>query len=192
MGLLSSIFGRKKPAVAPEDGLFALATAQVDLEMRHGLVPSGKAGVCFRVMSSSFFGELERELQGLLAAGERTAGTRHKVVDDDYGFRWVILADDDFEDLVTAAYIVTQAFGEHGYRDQLLAAVFPFRQDGRDVQWIYGYRRGRFYPFVPIPGAQRRDNPLELSLSAKAAGSLPMEDQVERWYALWGAPFHVL
>ncbi len=151
MGLLSSTFGRKKSA-PPENGLFALATAQVNLEIQHGLVSTGKAGVCFRTMTSSFFGQLEEEIKGLLAAGERTAGTSYSVVDDSFGYRWVVLSDPDFEDLVTAAYLVTQSFSEHGFRDQLLAAVFPFNVDGREIQWIYGYKRGKFYPFVPIPG----------------------------------------
>ena len=151
MGLLSSTFGRKKSA-PPENGLFALATAQVNLEIQHGLVSTGKAGVCFRTMTSSFFGQLEEEIKGLLAAGERTAGTSYSVVDDSFGYRWVVLSDPDFEDLVTAAYLVTQSFSEHGFRDQLLAAVFPFNVDGREIQWIYGYKRGKFCPFVPIPG----------------------------------------
>ena len=192
MGLLGALFRRKKRAGSDEGSVFALATAHVTLETRHGLVPTGKAGVCFRAMDTSFFRELEQEVASLMAAGERTAGTRYKVVDDRYGFRWVVLQDADFEDLVTAVYLVAQSFSEHGFRDQLLAADFAFREEGQEIHWIYSYKRNRFYPFVPVPGTQRRDNARELSLSAKVDGELPVEEQLERWYALWGAPFDEL
>ena len=192
MGLLSAIFGRKKTEESRAGTVFSLATAQVTLAARHQMTTTGKAGVCFRPMSSSFFTDLEREVQGLLSVGERTAQTRYKVVDDGYGFRWIILQDDDFEDLVTAAYLASQTFSEHGFEKQLLAAVFPFQMEGQEVQWIFSYRRGTFYPFVAVPGTQRRDNALEMSISAKIEGELPMEKDLERWYALWGAPFESL
>ena len=189
MGLLSAIFGRKKGQGPKADAIFSLVTAQVTMAARHQMTSTGKAGVCFRPMSSSFFAELEREIQGLLAVGERTAQTRYKVVDDGLGFRWIILQDEDFEDLVTSIYLSSQTFAEHGFEKQLLAAVFPFQYQGQEVQWIYAYKRGSFYPFVPMAGTQRRDNALEMSISAKVEDELPMEQDLGRWYALWGAPF---
>ncbi|WP_423782934.1 PspA-associated protein PspAB [Ferrimicrobium acidiphilum] len=33
------------------------------------------------------------------------------------------------------------------------------------VYWVYLYKRGTFYPFVPV-GHERRDNERELSLKA--------------------------
>ena len=192
MGLLGSIFGRKKAQEPKVASMFALATAQVTLATRHQMTPTGKAGVCFRPMSSSFFADLEREVQGILAVGERTSATRYRVVDDGYGFRWIILQDDQFEDLVTAAYLAAQTFTEHGFQDRLLAAVFPFQHQRLEVQWIFNYKRGTFYPFVPMPGTQHRDNSLELSISAKIEDELPLEKNLERWYALWGAPFGAL
>ena len=156
------------------------------------MTSTGKAGLCFRPMSSSFFAELEREIQGLLAVGERTAKTLYKVVDDGLGFRWIILQDEDFEDLVTSAYLSSQTFAEHGFEKQLLAAVFPFQYQGQEVQWIFAYRRRAFYPFVPMAGTQRRDNALEMSISAKLEDELPMEQDLGRWYALWGAPFSAI
>ena len=66
------------------------------------------------------------------------------------------------------------------------------RWRAQEVQWIFSYRRGTFYPFVAVPGTQRRDNALEMSISAKIEDELPMEKDLERWYALWGAPFESL
>ena len=192
MGILGTLFGRKKQAGPNTNGIFALVTAQVSLADQHRLMPTGKAGLCFNPMDSSFFTNLEDEVRGLLEVGERTAGTRYKVVDDNYGFRWVILQDEDFEDLATAAYLAAQTFADHGFAGRLLAAVFPFEHEGREVQWIYNYRRGMFYPFIPLSGRQQRDNALELNLSSKVERELPVEKDLQRWYALWGAPFDAL
>jgi hypothetical protein len=192
VGLLGRLLGRKKGTAAARDRLFAMATAHMALESQFQLRPVGKAAVCFKPVSASFFLNLEAEVRGLLAVGERTAGTRYRVVDDSYGFRWVVLQDRDFEDLVTGVDLVGETFKEQGYQKQLLAAVFPFRGDGQEVQWVYSFKRGFFYPFVPAPGTERRDNAREMSLGAKMEKELPIEKELERWYALWGAPFEAL
>src|SRR3712207_8207248 len=61
------------------------------------------------------------------------------------------------------------------------STLFPyttlFRSDGggRRVYWIYGYKRGAFWPFVPTGKGQERDNATELELKAKLEGELPIE-----------------
>jgi hypothetical protein len=47
---------------------------------------------------------------------------------------------------------------EPRFGDRVLAASFPFR-DERDkpIYWIYNYKRGAFYPFVPFAGEQQRE-----------------------------------
>ena len=77
-------------------------------------------------------------------------GTTIDVSDDDFGYRWMVLSDPDFEDLVVGINAVSTALEAGGYGDRILAAVFPFGDEaGKPVYWIYNYKRGRFYPFVP-------------------------------------------
>ena len=52
---------------------------------------------------------------------------------------------------------------------------------------IYGFKRGAFWPFVPLPD-QKRDNALELDLKAKLERELPIEPDLTRWLALFDAP----
>ncbi len=52
---------------------------------------------------------------------------------------------------------------------------------------VYGYKRGTFYPFAPRPD-RRRDNTLELRVQSMVASELPLEPELERWSAIWGAP----
>ena len=45
-----------------------------------------------------------------------------------------------------------------GYGDRLLAAVFAFEdENGKPVYFIYNFKRGTYYPFVPAPGDKARN-----------------------------------
>ena len=63
-------------------------------------------------------------------------------------------------------------------------------RDAKDkpVYWIYNYKRGAFYPFVPAGGEQQRDSERELRLQAQIGAELPVEAQLERWFPLWDIP----
>jgi len=103
----------------------------------------------------------------------------------------IILADDQFEDLVANLHMVSITLTEKGFGDQLLAAAFRMNQAGagnRAVYWVYSYKRGTFYPFVPAPGDQQRDTESELRWKAQMANELPIEQELERWFPLWGIP----
>ncbi len=64
----------------------------------------------------------------------------------------------------------------------------PFTDgSGQRVGLVYLYGRGTFYPFAPTDG-RRRDSLLELRVRDALAGELPVEPDVQRWLAVWGAP----
>ena len=94
--------------------------------------------------------DAKRQLRLLVALGasERDAGDRQ--------YR---------ETLLSAAELARDI----GDNEQLLAAAFPFTGGERPVYWIYGFKRGAFWPFVPT-GKNERDNALELELKAKLEG----------------------
>jgi hypothetical protein len=90
---------------------------------------------------------------------------------------------------VVGVNAVSTALQGGGYGERILCAVFAFRdRDGRHVYWIYNYKRGAFYPFVPAGGGQERDNERELRLKAQIGADLPVEAELERWFPLWGIP----
>ncbi|MES1246872.1 MAG: hypothetical protein ABUS54_04270, partial [Actinomycetota bacterium] len=78
----------------------------------------------------------------------------------------MIVDDPDLEDQVTAVYGVANGLTEQGFGAQLLAAPFRFdgagSRDGETVYWIYGFKTGTFWPFVPKGDGQERDNAREL------------------------------
>jgi hypothetical protein len=111
--------------------------------------------------------------------------------DDDFGFRWLIVRDKGaVEDLVVSINGVSSALEDGGYGERLLCAVFAFKDEkGAAVNFIYNYKRGSWYPFVPAAGAQQRSTERELQLKAQIGGELPIEPELERWFPLWGIPF---
>jgi hypothetical protein len=188
MGFLDALFGRAKPVKSKTEQIFAISTAAVTLETRWGLKPSGDAAVVFKPLTSSYFGAAEREIDDLLNLAAKEQGSRVRRQGDEFGYQWVMVRDEQFEDLVAAIHMVTLTLQEHGFKDQLLAAVFRFDgAPGGPVYWLYNYKRGTFYPFIPRDNHQR-DNSEELKLSAVMERELPIEKNPAQWYALWGVP----
>lgn len=165
-----------------------MVTAHLTLASKGDLQPATRAGFCFRPVSSSYFADAEREMRDLLHASSWTTATQVTSTDDSYGFRWIVLEDRDFEDLVATMHLAAQALEEKGFGEQILAAVFRFEERGRPVYWIFNYRRGRYYPFVPRGMGQERDHSLELHLRSLMEKELPLEPEITYWYPLWGVP----
>ena len=109
--------------------------------------------------------------------------------DDEFGYRWIILRDPDFEDLVVALNTISTELQGGGYGERLLAAVFPFEDEKKKrVYFIYNFKRGSFYPFVPSAGTQQRDTESELRLKAQLEREMPFEQETTRWFPLWEIP----
>jgi hypothetical protein len=187
LGLLDSILGRTKVKQPARDRLFAMTTAQVTLETSLGLQHRNKAGIVFQPLATSDFEQILKDTEELLRSSAEDTGTKVSSKDDEYGYRWIILEDDDFEDLVVAVNVVSSNLEGGGYGDRLLCAVFSFEENGRPLYFIYNFKRGAYYPFVPT-GQKERNNERELQLKAQIGGELPFEQELERWFPLWEIP----
>ncbi len=190
MGFFDALFARHTQSKPKMDQLFAISTACVTLESRLELRCAGKAGICIKPVESARFSEIERELKSLLELAAKTTDTKYSLMKDEYDYLWIILEDKDFEDLVTTIHMLSQSLIEGGFQDRILCAVFKFKNEGgRPAYWIYSYKQGKFYPFVPLPGAEKkRNNVLEFKLKAEMEKELPVEAELEKWYPLWNLP----
>ena len=192
MGLRDVLFGRKQLKDAAGERLFAISTARITLETELDLRSTGAAGVCFKALSAGEFVRAENELQQLLDAVAVESGSKLERHTDEFGFEWLVVRDGDFEDLVATVHLIASELQSRGFGPQLLAAVFPFERKGFDggrVYWIYGFKRGAFWPFVPKgEDGKERDNAEELELKAKLEGELPVEQDLSRWFAVFDAP----
>jgi len=188
VGLTDILFGRKKLKGAVREQLFAISTAYVTMEVELGLRFARAAAVCFKPLSAGEFVRAENELQELLDAVVQSSGSRVRRRTDEFGFEWIIVEDPDLEDVVTAVHAVASELHARGFGPQLLAAIFPFEGAERKVYWIYGFKRGAWWPFVPTGNEQERDNAEELELKAKLEPELPIEPDLSRWLGLFNAP----
>jgi len=188
MGFLDVLTGKRKIKGPAPDRVFAMATAGPVLEMSMGLKP-GRAAIVFQPLATSDFDSIVADMEEVLKGTGDEMGTTIEKQDDKFGYRWMVITDTDFEDLVVGVNGVSSALQAGGYGERVLAAVFAFR-DSRDqpVYWIYNYKRGAFYPFVPSGGEQQRDSERELQLKAQIGAELPVEAELERWFPLWDIP----
>ena len=187
MGLRNVLSGRKKLSEPKPDRLFALSTATVTLQTELGLRTAGKAAVTFKPLSSGVFDRVDNDIESLIKAAARSSGSEVERKTDQYGFEWLIVHDPDIEDQVTSVHAVASELTAQGFGSQLLAAAFLFDGGEHPVYFIYGFKLGTFWPFIPI-GDQKRDNATELELKAKLEKELPIEQDLTRWLALFDAP----
>ncbi|HEY5024830.1 MAG TPA: hypothetical protein VII76_07625 [Acidimicrobiales bacterium] len=136
MGLFDTLLGRTKPVRANLDALFNLPNAAITLQVSAGLVPTGRAGVCFKAPAGQPFAEMQAELEQLLATpddpgpGAGSAGTPAKPtvrhVGDKFGYRWIVVEAGAVDDLVTRVHMVHSSLQDAGWSTQLLCSVFGF------------------------------------------------------------------
>ncbi len=166
-----------------------MSTAYVQLETELGITSRGSAAIVFQPLATADFESIVRDTEEVVRATAKDSGTVVDSSDDTYGFRWLILRGKDFDDLVVGINAVSGALETGGYGERVLCAVFAFQdQQQRRLYWIYNYKRGSFYPFVPAGGEQQRDNERELVLKAQIGAELPVEPELTRWFPLWGIP----
>jgi hypothetical protein len=186
VGLFDALLGRKKQAQPNLDALFALPTAALTLEASAELHATGVGAVCFREAEGGAFARLKADITQLLG------GVEPDEQRDQYGYTWLVVTRprDEMSALCTDLHAVNSTLEANGFGPSLLCTTIGLRaDDGRHVALVYLYKRGTFYPFAPIDAqSQRRDNALELQVRAVVSGDLPIEPDVSRWFAVWGAP----
>jgi hypothetical protein len=189
MGFLDVLTGRRKLDKPAPDRLFAISTAYVTFETTLEITTRGSAAIVFQSLATADFTAIVRDMEEVVRATAGDSGTKVQTSEDDYGFSWLVLRGSGFDDLVVGINAVSSALDAGGYGERVLCAVFSF-QDARQRQiyWIYNYKRGSFYPFVPAATDQRRDNERELVLKAQVGDELPIEPELSRWFPLWGVP----
>jgi len=194
MGLRDILTGRHTVKGPAPDRLFAIATAYITLQAEHQIEPAGKAAIVFQALATSEFESTLRETEEVVKATCGESGTTVSTEDDSYGYRWMVLGNPtgapSVEDLAVGVNAVSSSIETAGYGERLLCAVFAFLDaNKRAIYFIYNYKRGDWYPFVPDPtGSQTRLTERELQLKAQMESELPIEPELERWFPMWGIP----
>ena len=207
MGLRDILIGRHQVKGPAPDRLFAISTAYVTLQAEHQIDPVGSAAIVFQALATSEFESTLKDMEEVVTATGGDSATTVSTEDDSYGYRWMILHSPEgapsVEDLAVGINAVSGSIETAGYGERLLCAVFAFddhagagaHADGQRIYFIYNYKRGFWYPFVPAQAgtgdeaaAEQRSTERELQIKAQMASELPIEPELERWFPLWGIP----
>jgi hypothetical protein len=194
VGLRDILTGRHEVKGPAPDRLFAISTAYIALQSEHQIEPAGKAAIVFQALATAEFEATLREMEEVVKATGGENGTTVSTQDDSFGYRWMVLRNPDdtstVEDLAVGINAVSGSIETAGYGERLLCAVFAFLDtQKRPVYFIYNYKRGFWYPFVPeVAATNTRSTERELQLKAQMSAELPIEPELERWFPLWGIP----
>ena len=182
---LRDILGRSKPPAPDLDSLFALTDAAITLQTSMDLTMTGQGAVCFRGAEGPAFRQALADLVELLDNDDDPDLER---TTDSFGFTWLLARQPDMSSLVTDLHAINTSLQLQGFSEGLLCSLVSFRDpSGRTLGLVYLYKQGTFYPFAPA-GERRRDNLLEIQVRDLLARDLPIERDLSRWMALWGAP----
>jgi hypothetical protein len=193
MGFLDVLLGRTKPVQPKLDDLFALPSAAVQLQAASGFTPTGSGSVCFRSVEGKTFSDIQKDVTELLDMdAEKGTALPVEVTRDSYGFTWLVSnhMSDEMDGLVTDLHAVNSALVDNGFGPQLLCTLVAFRDESnRRLALVYLYKRGTFYPFAPVnERTQQRDNALEIQVKGLLGDDLKIEQDLARWFPVWGAP----
>jgi hypothetical protein len=195
VGLRDILTGRHSVAGPAPDRLFAISTAYIALQSEHSIDPSGAAAIVFQSLATAEFESTLREMEEVVRATGGDSGTTVSTEDDSFGYRWLVLHNPpgtppSVEDLAVGINAVSGSIETAGYGERLLCAVFAFVDAQKhSIYFIYNYKRGFWYPFVPeVNATNTRSTERELQLKAQMSSELPIEPELERWFPLWGIP----
>ena len=188
MGLWETMRARTQPKTNNLDALFLVPSAAITLQTAAGFEPTGQGSVCYRSAAGAAFSQVQGDVVALIR--DDAEAPEVTLTEDDFGFTWLVVDGDasDMSGLCTDLHAVNTTLEAQGFESGLLCSMIPFANSaGQRFGLVYLYKQGPFYPFAPS-GEQSRDTMLELSVRDQLGAELPMEQDLQRWMALWKAP----
>ena len=192
MGFLDALLGgRTKSSKQPApDRLFAMTTAQVTLDTSLGPeAPRASPASSSSRSATSDFEQIVKDTEELLRSTAKDTGTHaSSPTDDEFGYRWLDPARRRLRGPRGVAQLGLEQPGDGRLRRPAAGRRVRLRgEKGQPIYFIYNFKRGAYYPFVPT-GDKQRDNERELRLKAQIGPELPIEPELERWFPLWEIP----
>jgi PspAB-like protein len=182
------------------EGIFSLSSGYITLETKLELMSTNRCGICIKNVNGTHFSKTIEEVQEFLKISSSEFRTKHVLLNDKYGYLWIMIRGISIEDILVASNGIADVIIERGFKEQMLAAVFEFKKivgpnsnlDSPQLEsqfLIFNYKREKFYPFVPIAAQEKRRSDLELALTSIISKEIPWETDMTLWYPMWDMPF---
>jgi hypothetical protein len=184
-----------------EEGIFSLSSGYITLRTKLDLTSTNRCGICIKNVNGTYFSNTIEEVQEFLRISNSEFRTEHILINDKYGYLWIMIKGISIEDILVASNGIADVIEDRGLKDQKLAAVFEFRKnitpnsnlDSPQLEpqfLIFNYKREKFYPFAPLASQEKRHSDLELVLASIISKEIPWETDMSVWYPMWDMPFN--
>ena len=185
MGFWDTMTGRTKPVAPKLDGLFALPPAVITLETAADFKMTGRGAICFRAAEGPAFAQTLTDVVALLDDDD---DPDVEVVTDQFGFTWLLARQEDMGALVTDLHAVTTSLEVQGFGHAVLCSLVSFADPVGTVPGAgLPIQAGHVLPVRPHRTAASGTTSWS-SRSVTCSADLPIEQDLSRWMALWGAP----
>jgi hypothetical protein len=182
--------------VNDSDLIFSLSSSHIALDMKIGLVTTGRCVLVIKTSGGQYFREVEKEINRFLDTMEReeysAVDLRCDTITDNQGYLWIVLYGKRMDDLLVGVTAVGDLVNERGFTDQLIATAFQFyneRDNNQSSFIVYDYKSNKFYPFVPVDHTRKtRNNTEEMKIMETIADEIPFEKDRDLWHPLWDLP----
>ncbi|MHB1419478.1 MAG: PspA-associated protein PspAB, partial [Bacillota bacterium] len=105
MSFWDALTGRSRPAKPKTYPLFDLSTTWPAFQAELGWAPAGKAGLVLKPVNSYSFREAEKDVDSLVELAAKEMNSQVEIKVDQFGYRWMLLHDPDWEDLVALVHM---------------------------------------------------------------------------------------
>ena len=182
--------------VNDSDLIFSLSSSHIALDMKIGLVTTGRCVLVIKTSGGQYFREMEKEIKRFLDTMEReeysSVDLHCDTITDNQGYLWIVFYGKRMDDLLVGVTAVGDLVNERGFSDQIIATAFQFyneRDNNQSSFIVYDYKSNKFYPFVPVDHTRKtRNNTEEMKIMETIADEIPFEKDRDLWHPLWDLP----
>ena len=169
-----------------------------DYLLKYSIQVNHQTGVLLSPSEHSFFDHLGTNIDNIITDGISSSKTRFDIVKDNFGTVWILINDEDFEELISTTYTIVNAVSRVVNPDNVIGSVLKLDLQNSNLLDVYKQVEGGYlifnsdllgyYPFVPLK--EERISSLELDLQdiLKSSGLETISD-MNNWYGISGIPF---
>ena len=190
-----NVFGRNKKTLW--EAMSSIIRSKGYL-LKYSIQINNQTGVLLSPSKHSFFDDLKKNINSIISEGRASSKTRFNTVKDKFGYVWVLIEDDDFEELISTTYTIVNAVSQIVKSDTVIGSILKLDLDNSNLLDVYQQVEScylifnsdllGYYPFVPLN--EDRLSSLELDIQdILKLSDLEAISDINKWYGVSDIPF---